>query len=58
MKNEFWEKFEETGCVSDYLDYVRVKDDWQMRLDKEGVSQNESGNSDRNGIVGDADWRV
>lgn len=56
MKNEYWKKFEETGCIDAYLDYVRMKNDWQM--DKEGASQNEPGNGDRNGIVGNADWRI
>ncbi len=55
MKNKYWKKFEETGYVSDYLEYARIKSD---SVDKEGVIQNESGNSDRNGSVSDADWRV
>ena len=56
MKTDYWKKFEETGHINDYLDYVRVKSDWQM--DKEGANQNESGNGDRNGLIGDADWRL
>ena len=51
MKNEYWKKFEETGCIRDYLDYVRVKVDG---LDKEGARQDESGDGDWNGIVSDA----
>ena len=51
MKTDYWKKFEETGRINDYLDYVRVKSDWQM--DKEGANQNESGNGDRNGLIGD-----
>ena len=56
MKTDYWKKFEETGRINDYLDYVRVKSDWQM--DKEGANQNEPGKGDRNGFIGDADWRI
>ena len=56
MKTDYWKKFEETGHINDYLDYVRVKSDWQM--DKEGANQNEPGKGDRNGFIGDADWRI
>ena len=55
MKNEKWKKFEKTGCVSDYLDYVQLKAD---TADKEGAKQNEPGDCDWEGFVGDADWRV
>ena len=55
MKNEYWEKFEKTGFVSDYLDYAQSKMD---AVDKEGVGQNESGNSDGNGAGGNADWGI
>ena len=55
MKNKYWKKFEETGYVSDYLEYARIKSD---SVDEEGVIQNESGNSDRNGAVGNADWGI
>lgn len=56
MKTDYWKKFEESGRINDYLDYVHMKSDWQM--DKEGANQNESGNGDRNGLIGDADWRL
>ena len=56
MKTDYWKKFEESGRINDYLDYVRVKSDWHM--DKEGANQNEPGSGDRNGLIGDADWRV
>lgn len=55
MKNEFWKKFEETGYVKDYLNYVQVK---METVDKEGAKQDESGNSDGNRFVSDADWRI
>ena len=55
MKNDYWKKFEQTGYVGDYLEYVRCKYDG---IEHEGANQNESGNSDRNGAVGDANWRV
>lgn len=55
MKNEFWKKFEETGYVKDYLDYVQVK---METVDKEGAKQDESGNGDGNRFIGDADWRI
>ena len=55
MKNEFWKKFEETGYVKDYLDYVQVK---METVDKEGAKQDESGNGDGNRFIGDADWRL
>ncbi|MBQ5560016.1 MAG: hypothetical protein IIT46_09615 [Lachnospiraceae bacterium] len=52
MKNEYWKKFEETGFVSDYLEYAKGKE--QSLVDGEGVALNESGTGDGNGIVGDA----
>ena len=48
-------KFEETGYVKDYLDYVQVK---METVDKEGAKQDESGNGDGNRFIGDADWRI
>lgn len=55
MINEYWRRFEETGCIYDYMDYARVKEE---KMDKEGVMQNESGNSDRNGVVSNANWGI
>ncbi|MBQ1393159.1 MAG: hypothetical protein IIY81_06450 [Lachnospiraceae bacterium] len=55
MRNEYWKKFEETGFVTDYLDYVQTK---YSTTDSEGAGQNESGNGDRDGIVSDADWGI
>ena len=55
MRNEYWKKFEETGFVTDYLDYVQAKGG---AVDSEGVVQNESGNGDRDGVVSDADWGI
>lgn len=58
MQNEYWKRFEETGFISDYLDYVRIKGEWQGKIDKEGAVKNESRNSDGNGIVHNADWGI
>lgn len=58
MQNEYWKRFEETGFVSDYLDYVRIRGEWQGMKDKEGAVQNESRNSDGNGVVRNADWGI
>lgn len=58
MQNEYWKRFEETGFVSDYLDYVRIRGDWQGKINKEGAIQNESRNSDRNGVIRDANWGI
>lgn len=56
MKNEYWKKFEETGFVKDYLNYIETK--YEYTVDKEGVRQNESGAGDGHGIVRDADWGI
>lgn len=58
MQNEYWKRFEETGYVMDYLDYARTKSEWSGKIDKEGAVQNESGNSDGNGIVHNANWGI
>ncbi|MBQ1688546.1 MAG: hypothetical protein II073_04610 [Lachnospiraceae bacterium] len=53
MQNECWKKFEKTGQVSDYLNYVQWKSE---KADKEGAIEHESGDSDRNGFVRNANW--
>lgn len=58
MQNEYWKRFEKTGFVSDYLDYVKIRSDWQGKIDKEGAVQNESRNCDGNGVIRNADWGI
>ncbi|MBQ3600971.1 MAG: hypothetical protein II992_07210 [Lachnospiraceae bacterium] len=57
MVNEYWKKFEKTGCIDDYLDYIQRKSDWNI-MDKEGNCENELGNSDGTSTVGNAHWGI
>lgn len=54
MQNEYWKRFEKTGFVSDYLDYVQTRENWQGGMDKEGVGKDESRNGNGDGIIFDA----
>ena len=67
MKNaEYWNIFELTGSVNDYLNYACTsegKQNLEQKLEceseqKEGGQADESGNSHGDGFVGYAHWRV
>ena len=67
MKNaEYWNIFELTGNINDYLNYAcaseeRQKLEQKLKLEseqKEGGQADESGNSHGDGFVGYAHWRV
>ena len=67
MKNaEYWNIFELTGSVSDYLNYACASEERQVleqreeqeSRKKEGGLEDESGNSHGNGFIGYAHWRV
>ena len=59
---DYWNIFELTGCISDYLNYAcaseeRQELEWEKDK-KEGGQADESGNSNGNGFISHAHWRI
>lgn len=60
--DEAWKEFETSGKVTDYLNFKRVQTE-QMRSaagmgpQREGPDEREN-HGDRDGLKGDADWRL
>ncbi len=59
MKNaEYWNIFELTGSISDYLNYACASEERQEMEQEEGGQADESGDSSGNGFVSHARWRI
>lgn len=55
---DYWNIFELTGSVSDYLNYACTSEERQEMKQKEGGQADESGDSDGDGFISYARWRV
>lgn len=58
---EYWKRFEETGSISDYLNYTActLEDATWYRNDiKEGGSIGDNNTYDRDGFISHANWRL
>ncbi len=63
MKNlEYWESFEKTGSISDYLNYTAcTAEDYTRHIVNENEEGGFSGNRidcDGNGLISYAHWRL
>lgn len=67
MKNaEYWNIFELTGNINDYLNYACASEERQEAerdaerelKQKEGGQADESGNGNGNGFISHAHWRI
>ena len=59
MKQKYWEEFERTGGVCDYLGYkMEVYNHGGGKCSEGGNRKDESNHSDGNGAVHGTDWRV
>ena len=55
---DYWNIFELTGSVDDYLNYACASEEWQEMEQKEGGQTDESGNSSGNGFISHARGRI
>lgn len=58
MQNEYWELFEKTGNIEAYLSYACTSEWSQICEREEGKKSSESGNSNRDCVIGYANGRV
>lgn len=56
--SDYWKQFEQTGSISDYLNYACASEERQAQEKEESESLNESRNCTGNGFVGYARWRL
>lgn len=59
MKNaDYWNIFELTGSIDDYLNYACASEERQEMGSEEGGQTDESGDSSGDGFISHARWRI